>query len=95
MEMRPALVHLGLALAIGGLLAAFTPARWIAASLWVSSAMMVNGAIATVEDSRPGGFDNAEGTSPTPGSGALAFKVMALAVVIAGLGFAVQFLWHP
>jgi len=95
MELRPALVHLGIAFAIGGLLAALTPARWIAASLWVSSAMLVNGAIAMVEDSRPGGFDNPEAASPTQGAGVLASRVTALAVAVAGLGFAAQFLWQP
>ena len=93
MEIRPALIHIAAAVAVGALISAFTPVRWIAASLWVSSAMIVNGAIATVEDARPGGFENPEGTSPIRGASAIAVKGTVLALALAGLGFAVQFHW--
>lgn len=95
MEVRPALIHIAIAISIGALVAAFTPARWIAASLWVSSALMINGAFAIVEDARPGGFENPDGASPIPGSSALAFKISGLAIALAGLGFALQFFWPP
>jgi hypothetical protein len=95
MEMRPAFIHVAIAIAVGALVAAFTPARWISASLWVSSALMINGAIATAEGAGPGGFENPDGTSPVPGANALAFTCAAIALALAGLGFAVQFLWLP
>lgn len=93
MEFRPAFIHVALAISIGGMVAAFTPARWLAASLWVSAAMMLNAAIAVVEDARPGGFDNPDGTTPPPGANALAFKVAAMALALAALGVAAQFPW--
>lgn len=93
MESRSAFIHIAVAISVGALIAVFTPARWIAASLWVSSAMMVNGAIATIEDAMPGGFENPDGESPIHGSSALAFKVTIAAITLACLGFAVQFLW--
>lgn len=95
MEMRPALIHIALAVGVGALVSAFTPARWLAASLWVSAAMLINGAVATVEDARPGGFDNPDGSSTLAGAGMLAAKCVAVAVVVAVLGFAVQFVWLP
>ena len=82
---------------IGGVLAAFTPAQWIAASLWISAAMFINGSIAVVEDARPGGFDNLDG-SDTPsyakGWGATRFALQSLAITIAiaGLRLWVQFM---
>jgi hypothetical protein len=93
MEMRPALVHIALATAIGGLICAFTPARWLAASLWVSAAMLVTGAVATVEDMSPGGFDNPAGSNTRKGAGVTALKCVAAAFALVGLGFAVQFVW--
>lgn len=95
MEKRSAFIHVAVAAAVGALVAAFTPARWVAASLWVSAAMMINGAIATVEDARPGGFDNPDGTDPISGASAVAFKCAVVALALASLGFAVQFLWLP
>src|SRR5262245_20646717 len=93
MEIRPALVHIALAAAIGAAVSAFTPARWLAASLWVSAAMLINGAIATVEDASPGGFNNPDGASAPAGAGVVAAKCAAVAFALAGLGFAVQFVW--
>jgi hypothetical protein len=86
MEIRPALIHVAVAAIVGGAIAFFSPARWLAASLWVSAAMLVNGAIATVEDAEPGRVD-----APT-GSGALAAKCGFAALVVGALGFAAQFL---
>lgn len=95
MEVRAALIHIAVAVAVGALVAAFTPARWVAASLWVSATMMVNGAFATVEDARPGGFDNRDGTGPIAGASVLAFKCAVVALALASIGFVVQFLWLP
>jgi hypothetical protein len=95
MEIRSAFIHIAITVAIGALVAAFTPARWVAASLWVSAAMMINGAIATIEDAKPGGFDNPDGSGPIPGASKLAFKCAVIALALASLGFAVQFLWLP
>ncbi|RYE80478.1 MAG: hypothetical protein EOO80_03745 [Oxalobacteraceae bacterium] len=93
MEFRAALIHIAVAIVIGAVVAACTPARWVAASLWVSAAMMINGAIATIEDASPGGFDNPDGSGRIQGAGALAFKCAVIALALASLGFAVQFLW--
>jgi len=93
MEMRSALIHIALAAAIGALVSAFTPGRWLAVSLWVSAAMLINAAVATVEDARSGGFDNPNGSGAPTGAGMLSAKCAAAAFVLAGLGFAVQFVW--
>jgi hypothetical protein len=86
MEIRHAFIHIAVAVTVGAAIALFSPARWFAASLWVSAAMLANGAVATIEDAQPSGVDAASG------SGALAAKCAFAAVVAAGLGFAVQFL---
>ncbi|UDF37607.1 UNVERIFIED_ORG: hypothetical protein LHJ69_11250 [Shinella sp. XGS7] len=89
MEIRSALIHIAVAAIIGAAIAVFSSAKWLAASLWVSSAMLLNGAVATVEDAQHDGVD-----APT-GAGALAAKCAVAALVLAGLGFAVQFLQWP
>ena len=89
MEIRPALIHIAVAAIVGSLIAAFSPAKWLAASLWVSAAMLVNGAVVTVEDAQP---DRVEASS---GAGALAAKCAFAALAMAALGFAVQFLQWP
>jgi hypothetical protein len=96
MDFRAAAIHIAVCVAVGGLLAAFTPAKWLAASFWVSAALYINGASAQVEDARPGGFDNPDG-SETPsfakGLGATKFALQSLAITIglAALGFYNQF----
>ena len=87
--------HVAIAFAVGGAIAYFTDAKWLAASFWVSSAMFINGSIAYVEDGRPGGFDNPDGTD-TPdfakGWGATKYALSSFAI-FAGLvaaGFVVQ-----
>lgn len=96
MDVRAAVIHIAVVAAIGALVSAFTPAKWLAASLWVSAAMFINGSLATVEDARPGGFDNPDG-SDTPsfakgvGSTKFALQSLAITLALAGLGFAVQF----
>jgi len=85
-------LHIVIALLVGGAIAYFTDAKWLAASLWVSAAMFINGSIATVEDARPGGFNNPDGTD-TPdfakGRGATKFALSSLAIfvglVVAGI----------
>ena len=54
--------HAIVALFVGAAISYFTDAKWLAASLWVSAAMFINGSIATLEDARPGGFNNPDGT---------------------------------
>lgn len=96
MSLRAAGVHVLVCLALGGLVAAITPAKWLAASFWVSAAMHINGSLATVEDARPGGFDNPDG-SATPsfakGTGAIKYTLLSLAVTLglAALGLFIQF----
>lgn len=65
MNLRTACIHVAVCAIVGGLVAAFTPAKWLAASLWISAAMYINGSLAYVEDALPGGFDNPDG-SATP-----------------------------
>ena len=96
MNLRATAVHIAICAVIGGLLAAFTPAKWLAASLWVSAAMFINGSLATIEDARPGGFDNPDGTN-TPefakgvGATKYALRSLAITLALAGLGFYIQF----
>ena len=87
--------HVAVALAIGGIIAYFTDAKWLAASFWVSAAMYLNGSLAVHEDVLPGGFDNPDGENTpafTKGVGAARFWVSSLAVTIAlaAVGFAIQ-----
>ena len=97
MNLRAAAVHVAVCLAVGGLVAAFTPAKWLAASLWASAALYINGSLATVEDARPGGFDNPDG-SATPsfakGVSATRYALQSLAVTLglAALGLYIQFM---
>lgn len=86
MEIRPALFHVAVAVIVGGAIAFFSPARWLAASLWVSAAMLVNGAIATAEDAQPDCVD------ANSGWGALAARCAFAALAVGSLGFAAQFL---
>ncbi len=84
---RKALVlHIAVAATVGGAIAFFTDAKWLAASFWVSAAMFINGSIATVEDARPGGFNNPDGTD-TPdlakGRGATKYALSSLASFVA------------
>jgi hypothetical protein len=87
--------HIGISLLIGGAISYFTAAKWLAAAFWVSAAMYINGSIAYVEDAKPGGFDNPDGTE-TPeyakGKGATKFALTSLAVtvVLASIGFLIQ-----
>jgi hypothetical protein len=96
MNLRATGIHITACLLIGGAIAAFAPVRWIAASLWVSAAMFINGSLAALEDAQPSGFDNPTGeesVSIAAGMGAIKFWLQSLAVVavIAGLGLVVQF----
>ena len=96
MNRNAAAVHIAICIVVGGLVAAFSPAKWLAASLWVSAAMFINGSLVMVEDARPGGFDNPNGTQ-TPefekGIGATKFALQSLAITVAlaALGFYFQF----
>lgn len=87
--------HVLIAFLIGGAIAYFTDANWLAASFWVSAAMFINGSIANVEDGLPGGFDNPDGTDApdyAKGRGATmyALKSFGIAVALVFAGFVVQ-----
>ena len=96
MNIRAIVLHVAACVVVGGVLAALTPVKWLAASLWVSAAMFINGSLAAVEDTRPGGFDNPSGTD-TPsfakgfGGTRFALQSLVITVVLAGLGFLAQF----
>jgi hypothetical protein len=97
MHIRAAAIHIAVAAVIGALVAMFTPARWLAASLWVSAAMFINGSLAVVEDARPGGFDNPDGSetppfAKSPAATRFALQSLAITLALAGLGFVVQFM---
>lgn len=96
MDVRAAAIHVAVCVVVGGLVAALSPAKWLAASLWVSAALVINGALARVEDARPGGFDNPDGSavpSSAKGVGATKHAIQSLAVTVglASLGFLVQY----
>lgn len=88
-------VHVAVAMLIGGVIAYFTDAKWLAASFWTSAAMFINGSLANVEDALPGGFDNPDGTD-TPdfanGRGASIYALSSLAITLAlvAAGFVAQ-----
>ena len=94
-DLKALAMHVAIALLIGGAISYFTDAKWLATSLWVSAAMFINGSLANVEDARPGGFNNPDGTD-TPdfakGWGATKYALSSLAIFV-GLvvaGFVVQ-----
>jgi len=87
--------HIAIALTIGGVIAYFTDAKWLAASFWVSAAMYINGSLAVYEDALPGGFDNPDGGDMPPftqGFGAAKFwlSFLAATIALATAGFAIQ-----
>ncbi|MEI8028161.1 MAG: hypothetical protein WCH35_00095 [Comamonadaceae bacterium] len=85
MNLRATCVHVAVCVTVGGLVAAFTPAKWLAASLWISAALYINGSLATVEDALPGGFDNPDGSATPPiakGTGATKYALQSLAVTL-------------
>ncbi|MBS0371274.1 MAG: hypothetical protein JSS57_18995 [Proteobacteria bacterium] len=95
MDTRAAAIHVVVCLVVGGLIAALTPAKWLAASLWTSASLFINGSLADVEDARPGGFNNPDDSTPPYASGAKAFlfaaRSLAVAAGLVALGFLVQF----
>jgi len=95
MGIRATFISVVVAAAVGAVIAAITPAKWLAATLWVSAAMMINGAVAVFEDARTVHADDAEGLEGNGGAGLLALKCVAASLALAGFGFAVQFLWFP
>jgi hypothetical protein len=81
---------------VGGAVAAFSPVKWLAASLWVLAALHANGAIAALEDSRPGGFDNPDGSQSfevSTGQSAGRFWLQTIVVTLSAIagGCYVQF----
>ena len=91
MDKRAALTHIAIASAVGALIAAALPVSWLAASLWVSAAILLNGVVAIIEDARHGGFDNPDGTNSHPGLVALSLKIAIAALALIGSGLFVQF----
>lgn len=96
MNRNAAAAHIAICLVLGGMAAAFTPAKWLAASLWISAAMFINGSLAMAEDARPGGFDNSDGAQTAEfakciGATKFALQSLAITVALAALGFYFQF----
>jgi len=96
MDTRAAAIHIAICLVVGGLIAAFTPAKWLAASLWTSASLFINGSLAYAEDARAGGFDNPDGSTPPPYTGGrkaslFAARSLVITVGLAALGFFAQF----
>lgn len=95
MDWKAAIGHVAICVIIGGVAAYFLPVKWLAASLWTSAALFINGSLAWYEDARPGGFDNPDGTD-TPdfvsGLGAVKFwgGSVAIAVALAVAGVLIQ-----
>jgi len=96
MHVKAALTNIAICAVVGGVASAFTPAKWLAASLWVFAALFINGALALWKDAHPGGFDNPDGSNIPPfakGLGVARFWLQSL--VVAGsataLGFYIQF----
>lgn len=96
MDKKAALINIAVCVSAGGIVSALTPAKWLAAALWVFAVLFINGALAFYEDARPRGFDNPDGTD-TPafakGTGAARFWLQSLLVSLGatGLGIYVQF----
>jgi hypothetical protein len=86
MNFKILLVHILICLAIAGLVSYFSSAKWLATAFWVSAALYANGVIATVEDFRPGGFENPDGKE-TPsfvhGFGAVKYLLKSLLIISA------------
>ena len=55
-QIKTTLVSLIICSAIGGVGVAFSSLSWLAATCFAAAALLVNGALATWEDSRPSGF---------------------------------------
>jgi hypothetical protein len=99
MDARASVINVVICITLGGLIAALTPAKWIAASLWVFAALFINGSIAFWEDARPGGFENPDGThTPAFAKGVGAVKFWAVSLLISlgaiAMGLYVQFAWN-
>jgi hypothetical protein len=83
--------HVSICLVVGGFAWWFTGVNPLAAAFWCSAVLYVTGSVAYVEDFLPGGFDNPDGRDPPLGS-LFALKSFSIALVLAGLGAALQ-LW--
>jgi hypothetical protein len=88
-QIKTTLVSLVICSAIGAVVAAFSSLSWLAATCFAAAALLVNGALASWEDSRPGGFDNQDGTSAAPSPWSL-WGVIAAAVAAAAAGALIQ-----
>jgi len=99
MDKKALMIHISVCIVIGGVIAFFTSAKWLAASFWVSAALFIDGALAYYEDVLPGGFDNPDGkNTPKFAKGIGAFKFwfnsIAISVGLAVIGLIIQkFAW--
>jgi hypothetical protein len=75
---------------LGGAISAVSSLRWASASCLVMTALLANGALATWEDSRPGGFENPDGDA-SPASPWPILWPIVLAVGVALVGAFIQF----
>jgi lipopolysaccharide export LptBFGC system permease protein LptF len=89
MHIKYTLFSLLVCLAVGGAAAAFTSLSWLAATCFILAALLINGALATLEDSRPGGFDNPDGTGGRVPAGPI-LTTVAIAVGVLLLGAWIQ-----
>jgi hypothetical protein len=96
MNVKILLVHIFICLAIAGLVSYFSSAKWLATAFYVSAALYANGVVATIEDFRPGGFENPDGQE-TPsfvrGFGGFKYLLRSLLIIAAllAVGLTLQF----
>lgn len=85
MRIKYTLFSILICVVVGGAMAAFSSLRWSAATCFLVAALLINGALATWEDSRPGGFDNPSGAEKTtPMRPILATVAIAFGVLLTG-----------
>lgn len=91
MNKKTTFISLGICVIAGGIFSYFTELKWLAGTLFVFSAIFINGSIAVYEDAKPGGFENPDGTDAptfTKGMGAVRYWAISIGVsvlaVIAG-----------
>ena len=81
---------------MGFVFSAVTPMNWLAAALFGSAVLQLNGALAVYEDAIPGGFKNPDGTDTPAFTQRLSaawywMKALGLAGAFAALGLWLQF----
>jgi hypothetical protein len=84
-----ALVHIAICVVIGLCVSAFTDLHWLAVAFWCSAVLFLNGSIACVEDSLPGGFDNPDGCGHPLGVWFI-IKSLGITFILGFVGFGLQ-----